>query len=121
MAEFSNPSGTENQQAKIPLFLILYCNKNLMIWLTILINKAILVWISSNLLQNHVENAKKLENEDEILYFLYQTATFYYLPSIIPLFFQIWSEIPLDLGSKDPLFLPSGKWPSYFECCNMIE
>ena len=31
------------------------------------------------------------------------------LPSEIPLFLQIWTKILLDLGSKDPLFLPSGK------------
>ena len=49
---------------------------------------------------------KKLINDYELLCFLKRKAKFYYFLPKIPLFLQICSKIPPDLGSKDPLFLP---------------
>ena len=43
----------------------MYCDKNLMVGLPVLINGGILVGIGFILCQNHVENAINWENENE--------------------------------------------------------
>ena len=54
------------------------------------------------------QNRKKLENQFVNFIALLCTCDILLVPPEIPMFLQIWTEIPLELESKD-LFLPSGE------------